>query len=72
VEGRPELDFLDQGPGPKGFVVLALGFFPDAGGLFSRLFEFLLVGEPLDALAAGFVGSLGRWGRGGGATGEAP
>jgi hypothetical protein len=55
VEAGPELDFLDQGPGPEGFVAGALGFVAEAGGFLGGLFEFLLVDEPFDALAGGLV-----------------
>ena len=51
VEGRPELGFLDQGPGPSRLVAPAPGRLADAGGLFGRLLEFLLVDELVEAFA---------------------
>ena len=66
VEAGAKLDFLDQGPGPERFVTGAPGLVAEARGLFGGLFEFLLVDEPLDELAARFVSGPGLGLRAGG------
>ena len=61
VEGRAQLAFLDQGPGPEGVVGGGAGRFADAGALGGGGLEFLLTDELLDGLAGG-LGLSGRLG----------
>ncbi len=70
VEGRAELAFLDQGPGPEGDGVRLAGLFADPGALSGRGLELLFVDEFIDGLAGGLGGLGGSLGRRGSGSGQ--